>query len=165
MKVRDAVLAGIADRPGTEACYQAGVGATLTLTVGASLDPQASKPVEVTGKVRVLAKADRLPDRQAVVEADGVTFVLTARRRPFHEISDFTSLGLDPTKFRIVVVKAGYLVPAIAEIANPNLMALTEGAVNQDIPRLSNRHRVPTYPWVPDLKWTPTTIVSARSGR
>jgi len=165
VQVRDAVLAGIADRPGTEACYQAGVGATLTLTVGASLDPQASKPVEVTGKVRVLAKADRLPDRQAVVEADGVTFVLTARRRPFHEISDFTSLGLDPTKFRIVVVKAGYLVPAIAEIANPNLMALTEGAVNQDIPRLSNRHRVPTYPWVPDLKWTPTTIVSARSGR
>ena len=165
MKVRDVVLAGIADRPGTEACYKAGVGATLTLKVGATLDPQASKPVEVTGKVRFLAKTDRLPERQAVIEVDGVTVVLTARRRPFHEIADFTSLGLDPTAFKIVVVKAGYLVPPIAAIANPNLMALTEGAVNQDIPRLLSRHRVPSYPWVPDLKWAPTTIVSARSKR
>jgi microcystin degradation protein MlrC len=163
MKVRDVVLAGIADRPGTEACYQAGVGKVITLNVGATLDPQASKPVEVTAKVVFLAKTDRLPERQAVIEVDGVTVVLTARRRPFHEISDFTTLGLDPTTFKIVVVKAGYLVPAIAAIANPNLMALTDGAVNQDIPRLANRHRVATYPWVPDLKWAPAPIVSARS--
>jgi microcystin degradation protein MlrC len=163
MKVRDAVLAGIADRPGTEACYKAGVGATITIKVGATLDPQASTPVEVTGNVRFLAKTDRLPERQAVIEVDGVTAVLTARRRPFHEISDFTSLGLDPAAFKIVVVKAGYLVPAIAAIANPNLMALTDGAVNQDIEHLTSRHRVPTYPFVRDLRWTPATIVSARS--
>jgi microcystin degradation protein MlrC len=163
MKVRDAVLAGIADRPGTEACYQAGVGKTLTLKIGASLDPQASQPVEVTAKVAFLAQTDRPAERQAVIVVDGVTVVLTARRRPFHEIKDFTSLGLDPTKGKIVVVKAGYLVPEIAAIANPNLMALTDGAVNQDIPSLSNRHRVPTYPWVGDLRWSPQSIVSARS--
>jgi microcystin degradation protein MlrC len=163
MKVRDAVLAGIADRPGTEACYQAGVGKTLTLKIGASLDPQASQPVEVTAKVAFLAQTDRPAERQAVIVVDGVTVVLTARRRPFHEIKDFTSLGLDPTKVKIVVVKAGYLVPEIAAIANPNLMALTDGAVNQDIPSLSNRHRVPTYPWVGDLRWSPQSIVSARS--
>jgi microcystin degradation protein MlrC len=165
LKVRDAVLAGIADRPATEACYRAGAGQTLALKIGGSLDPQASKPVDVTAKVVFLAKTDRLPERQAVIEVDGVTVVLTARRRPFHEIVDFTSLGLDPKAFRIVVVKAGYLVPAIAAIANPNLMALTDGAVNQDIPRLASRHRVATYPWVPDLKWAPATIVSARSKR
>ena len=37
-------------------------------------------------------------------------------------------------------------MPPIAAIANPNLMALTDGAVNQDIPRLSNVHRVPDVP-------------------
>ena len=101
-----------------------------------------------------------------MIEVDGVTVVLTARRRPFHEIADFTSLGLDPTKFKIVVVKAGYLVPAIAAIANPNLMALTDGAVNQDIPRLLEPSTAcPTYPWVCDMHWTPATIVSARSKR
>jgi microcystin degradation protein MlrC len=165
MKVHDAVFAGIADRPGTEACYQAGVGKTLTLKVGGTLDPQASRPAEVAAKVVFLAQTDRLPERQAVIDVDGITVVLTARRRPFHEISDFSSLGLDPTAFKIVVVKAGYLVPPIAAIANPNLMALTDGAVNQDIPRLANRHRVPTYPWVPDLKWAPATVVSARAQR
>ncbi len=163
MKVRDAVLAGIADRPGTEACYLAGVGRTIALKIGGSLDPQASKPVDVAAKVVFLAQTEKLPDRQAVIEVDGVTVVLTARRRPFHEIADFTSLGLDPTRFKIVVVKAGYLVPSIAAIANPNLMALTDGAVNQGIPRLSSVHRAPTYPWVSDLQWTPEAIVSARS--
>ena len=163
MKVRDVVLAGIADRPGTEACYQAGVGKTMTLKVGATLDPQASRPVEVAANVVFLAKTDKPAERQAVIEVDGITVVLTARRRPFHEIVDFTSLGLDPTTFKIVVVKAGYLVPPIAAIANPNLMALTDGAVNQDIEHLASRHRVPTYPFVRDLRWTPATIVSARS--
>ncbi|ACE93276.1 hypothetical conserved protein [Rhizobium etli CIAT 652] len=39
------VFAGIADREATEACYAAGVGHELELSVGASLDTQGSKPV------------------------------------------------------------------------------------------------------------------------
>ncbi len=162
--VKDCLFAGIADRPATEACYRAGLGATLPLKIGGTLDPQGSKPVEVTGKVVFLLSTNDLPERQAVVDVNGISVVLTARRRPFHEIIDFTSLGLEPTRFKIVVVKAGYLVPPIAKIANPNLMALTEGAVNQDIVHLpKNQFRVPSYPFVPDLKWEPFTIVSARS--
>ena len=165
MKVSNAVVAGIADRPATLACYEAGVGATLPLKIGATLDPGNSKPIQVTGKVVFLAKTDQLPERQAVVDVAGISVVLTARRRPFHLPQDFTSLGLEPTSFKIVVVKAGYLVPEIAAFANPNLMALTDGAVNQDIPRLSNRHRVPTFPWAQDLAYTPASKVSARAGR
>jgi microcystin degradation protein MlrC len=162
-KVQDAVIAGIADRPATEACYKAGVGAALPLKIGGTLDPQGSQPVEVKAKVVFLLKTDDLPERQAVVDVDGIKVVLTARRRPFHEIRDFTSLGLEPTSFKIVVVKAGYLVPPIHEIANPNLMALTDGAVNQDIAHLSNKYRVPSYPFEQDLHWKPFTVVSARS--
>jgi microcystin degradation protein MlrC len=164
LKVQDALIAGIADRPATEACYRAGVGATLPLKIGATLDPQASKPVDVTAKVVFLLTTQDLPERQAVVDIQGIRLVLTARRRPFHEIRDFTSLGLEPTKFKIVVVKAGYLVPPIAAIANPNLMALTEGAVNQDIVHLpTNKYRIPSYPFVADLAWKPYTVVSKRS--
>lgn len=164
LKVRDALIAGIADRPATDACYRAGVGVTLPLKIGGTLDPQSSRPVEVSGKVVYLLSTGDLPERQAVIDVDGIKVVLTARRRPFHEIKDFTSLGLEPTSFKIVVVKAGYLVPPIAKIANPNLMALTEGAVNQDIVHLpSNKYRIPSYPFVADLKWKPFTITSARS--
>jgi microcystin degradation protein MlrC len=163
MKVTSAVVAGIADRPATLACYAAGVGRTVPLKIGASLDPARSTPIDVTAKVVFLARTDSLPERQAVVDVNGISVVLTARRRPFHRPEDFTSLGLEPTSFKIVVVKAGYLVPEIAAFANPNLMALTDGAVNQDIQRLSNRHRAPTFPWVGDLRFTPLTKVSARS--
>ena len=162
-KVQDAVIAGIADRPATEACYKAGVGTTLPIKIGGTLDPEGSQPVAVKAKVVFLLKTDDPPERQAVVDVSGIKVVLTARRRPFHEIRDFTSLGLEPTSFKIVVVKAGYLVPPIAAIANPNLMALTDGAVNQDIVHLSNKHRVPSYPFEADLQWKPFTVVSARS--
>jgi microcystin degradation protein MlrC len=162
--IQNAVIAGIADRPATEACYRAGVGATLPLKIGGTLDPQGSQPVEVTAKVVFLLPTTNLPERQAVVDVRGIRVVLTARRRPFHEINDFTSLGLEPTRFKIVVVKAGYLVPPIAQIANPNLMALTAGAVNQDIVHLPrNRFRVPSFPFEPGLRWKPYTVVSARS--
>ncbi|HYK87206.1 MAG TPA: M81 family metallopeptidase [Acidobacteriota bacterium] len=162
--VQNAVIAGIADRPATEACYRVGVGATIPLKIGATLDPEGSRPVDVTAKVVFLAPADSVPDREAVVDVKGISVVLTAKRRPFHEIRDFTSLHLQPTEFKIVVVKAGYLVPEIAKIANPNLMALTDGAVNQDIVHLpKNQYRVPSYPFEPGLEWKPFTVTSARS--
>jgi len=162
LKVSDVVVAGIADRPATEACYKAGAGKELPLKVGGTLDPGRSNPVDVSAKVVFLARTDVPADRQAVVQVEGVTLVLTARRRPFHRIEDFTSLGLDPKRFKVVVVKAGYLVPEIEAIANPNLMALTDGSVNQDIENLPSRHRVPTYPWVKDLRWEPMTLVGRR---
>jgi microcystin degradation protein MlrC len=161
--VQNALFAGLADRPATEACYRAGAGATLPLKIGATLDPQGSRPIEVTAEVVFLSPADIPAEREAVIRVRGISVVLTARRRPFHEIRDFTSLGMDPKSFNIVVVKAGYLVPEIEAIANPNLMALTEGAVSQDIEHLPSKYRVPTYPFKPDLQWQPTTIVSAQS--
>jgi microcystin degradation protein MlrC len=164
-RVKNAVVAGIADRPATLACYEAGVGATVTLKVGGTLDPARSTPIDVTGKVIFLAPTENVAERQAVIDIDGISLVLTARRRPFHRPEDFTSLGLQPSSFKIVVVKAGYLVPEIAAFANPNLMALTDGAVNQDIPRLTSQHRVPTFPWKQDLTFTPATRASARAGK
>ena len=62
--------------------------------------------------------------------------MLSARRRPYHNIQDFTQLGLDPQSVRLLVVKSGYLSPELAPIASPNLMALTDGAINQDIEAL-----------------------------
>jgi microcystin degradation protein MlrC len=163
--VRNVVIAGICDQPATDACYRAGVGATVPLSIGATLDPKASKPVRVKAKVLFLSHRDDPLGRQAAIETEGIVVVLTERRRPFHYIKDFTSLGLEPTKFKIVVVKAGYLEPEINKIANPNLMALTEGAVNQDIVNIANKRRIPSYPFQPDLKWKPFVVVSARSPR
>ena len=78
--------------------------------------------------------------------------------------ADFTKLGIDPKAAKILVVKSGYLEPQIKAIANPNLMALTDGSINQDIIHLpKNRYRPPTYPFVEDLEYTPHIYVSVRS--
>jgi microcystin degradation protein MlrC len=161
---RAVVFAGIADRPATEACYRAGVEATLPLSIGATLDPLGSKPVKASAKVVFLFKTDQALERQAVVEVQGVKVVLTARRRPFHDIVDFTSLNLQPKEFKIIVVKSGYLSPELKPLANPSLMALSDGAINQDLEHLpKNRLRKPSYPFVPDLQFKPYTVSSARS--
>ena len=162
-KVQNTVFAGITDRPATDACYKAGVGATLPLSIGATLDPSASKPVHVTARVIFLLPAEKPLLREAVVQIEGVTLVLNAHRRPYHDIVDFTRLGLQPTSFKIIVVKSGYLSPDLEPLAKPSLMALSPGGVDQDLPRLTNKLRKPVYPFVPDLTFTPEAITSKRS--
>lgn len=163
---RDALVAGITDRPAVEACFAAGVGATLALKIGATLDP-AGVAVETEARVLHLDDAGAAAGRQAVVAlGNGITLVLAARRRPYHDLADFTGLGLDPAAVRLLVVKSGYLSPELAPLANPSLMALTDGAVNQDIPRLANRHRPRgTLPFDENPSFTPRAIPSARFPR
>jgi microcystin degradation protein MlrC len=158
------VFAGIADEAATETCYTVGVGATLELTVGASLDTKGSKPVTGRFMVKFLHETADAADRQAVVSIGGIDLVFSAKRRPYHNIADFTRLGLDPRTAKIVVVKSGYLSPELAPIANPNLMALSAGVVDQFVerlPRLRKEH--PTYPFDKDFSFEPQAFLSARS--
>jgi len=158
------VFAGIADKAATERCYAAGIGTTLELTVGASLDAKDSKPVTGQFTVKFLHQTTDATDRQAVVSIGGIDLVLSTKRRPYHNIVDFTRLGLEPRTASIIVVKSGYLSPEIAPIANPSLMALSPGVVDQFVerlPRLRKAH--PTYPFDKDFSFDPQAFLSARS--
>lgn len=160
----DAVIAGIADQPVAEAAFLAGKGADLHLSLGATLDKIHAKPVEVTAKVLRLDPGEDVADRRAVLEISGLRVVVTAKRRPFHNISDFTSLGIEPEQERLIVVKSGYLSPDLAPIARPSLMALTEGVVDQDIPRLPvTRIPRPTFPFDRTFDWLPVVHFSKRA--
>ena len=160
---RDVLLGGMTDRPATDACYKAGVGATIPLAIGGSLDPIQSQPVHVKATVKYLAKVARPEDGEAVVEFDGITVTLSARRRAYHAAEAFQVLGLEPTAFKIVVLKCGYLNPTMKPLANPHLMALSPGAIDQDIPHIENRNRVPSFPWVQDLTYVPKPYLSKRA--
>jgi microcystin degradation protein MlrC len=160
--IDDVLIAGITDRPAVERCFAAGAGARVSLKVGGSLDP-ASPSVEVEADVVFLDNPGSAAEQQAVVKIGGITLVLAARRRPYHNIADFTRLGLDPTTVRLLVVKSGYLSPELAPIANPNLMALTDGVINQDIENLpSHRRHQPSYPFVKDFRYTAKVFFSTR---
>ena len=154
---QDAIVAGIADPPATKACFRALAGSRIQLRIGAALDPEGSRPIETEAEVKFLG------ENQAVVGIKGVTVVLTAVRRPFHKISDFTQLGLHPANCKLLVLKSGYLSPELAPIANPNLMALSDGAINQHIEGLPKSvFRVPTFPFDRSFAWEPRAIVSAK---
>lgn len=161
---RDVIFAGIADRAATDACYSAGVGATVMLQIGGSLDPS-STPVETGAEVVFLLETPEPRLREAVVRIGGIELVLTARRRPFHNIADFTKLGLDARKAGIVVVKSGYLSPELGPIANPGLMALSPGVVDQFVERTERLHTPrPSFPFDTDFAFTPEVKWSARAG-
>ncbi|RJE78911.1 M81 family metallopeptidase [Paracoccus sp. JM45] len=159
---QDALVAGIADPWAVEACFRAGINAVLPLTIGAALDPSG---VTVISQARVIGlhQGKECSDRQAVVQIYGITVVLSARRRPYHNVADFTQLGLDPAAVALLVVKSGYLSLELAPLAAPSLMALTEGVVNQDILSLPNKHRpAGTLPFEKRLGFTPKPQVSVR---
>jgi microcystin degradation protein MlrC len=151
------LVAGIADAAAVAACEEAGIGATILLALGGKLDPIHAQPLPVNGTILSLhtvpwpanarAGATVLPNRIAVVNVQGIDVVLTERRTPFHHLTDFTLLGLEPTQYQIVVVKMGYLAPEVAQLARRALLALSPGAVNQDIEHLPyKRIQRPMFP-------------------
>ncbi|MGY2896366.1 M81 family metallopeptidase [Deinococcus sp. UYEF24] len=155
------IVAGVTDAPAVDICFSQELGASVRLQVGGSLDPS-SRPVELEGTVLTL-QGTPSEGRQAVVQVGGVQLVLAERRRPYHHLSDFEQLGLDPRSARLVVVKSGYLSPELAPLARPNLMALSPGVVDQDIPRLVRHHAGhPTFPFDPHFDWTPQPRPSVR---
>lgn len=157
------VFAGIADKAATDAAYAAGVGGRVPLTIGGSLDPS-SRKVEAEAEVLFVLDVPEERLREAVVRIGGIDLVLTARRRPFHTIADFTRLGLDPRTAKIVVVKSGYLSPELGPIANPSLMALSPGVVDQFVGRLERKHKsVAQYPFDKDFNWVPEVRWSGRA--
>lgn len=156
LDVPDAVVASIADAAAVEMCYQAGIGATVSTTLGGKLDTIHAQPLPITGVVQFLHATDDPADRQVVLRIGGIQVIVTARRRPYHYIADFKRLGIDPDAHKLVVVKVGYLVPELKAAARKAFLALSPGAVDQAIERLPfQRILRPMYPLDPAMAWAP----------
>lgn len=162
--VPDVVVAGIADAAAVDVCCAAGIGADLTLSLGGKLDPVHGRPLAVTGTVEALANAPwpyfgkasgQEINRQAMLRVGGVLIIVTEQRTPFHRLDDFRRLGIEPAEHKLIVVKIGYLVPELNALAGTALLALSPGAVNQDVTRLPYRRiQRPMFPFDPDMTWS-----------
>ncbi|MTH76980.1 M81 family metallopeptidase [Paracoccus aestuariivivens] len=98
--------------------------------------------------LEVRPDAVRYTEAGAVLTLGGISLILTERRRPFHDLADFEVLGLDPQGADLLVVKSGYLSPDLRQLPMAQVMALTDGAVSQDLLALPNLHRPrPTWPF------------------
>jgi microcystin degradation protein MlrC len=143
------VHASIFDAEAVAQAVAAGVGGSVDLEAGARVDDNAHGPVRLRGTVYSITKGDTTAGTQAVIQVGNVFAILTERRKPFHHISDFTQLGLDPAEFEIIVVKIGYLEPELYNAAAGWKLALTPGGVDQDLLRLGHSHLAPgVFPFI-----------------
>ncbi|MEM9633791.1 MAG: M81 family metallopeptidase [Pseudomonadota bacterium] len=157
------IFAGIADPVSTQKAWDTPEGESVDLSIGGGLG---SNCPSVDARVTVGSKIGNASNktREVLVHLSGNSVILTESRRPFHNLEDFRRFGIEPDTARCLVVKSGYLSPDLAPLANPARMALTDGAVNQNIACLENVHRaVPSYPFQEIFDWKSVARVSRRA--
>ena len=168
LRVPDAVYASIMDEEAVTACEMVGEGAEISLVLGGKRDCINGKPLNVIGTVELIKEVpwslgglNKNPkmNKIVVLQVQGVKVIVTKYRTPFHHIVDFEQIGISPGEHKIIVVKIGYLVPELKQIAAQALLALSPGAVNQNITGLNfTRIRRPQFPFDPDMEWNPSTL-------
>ena len=141
-----AIWASLVDPNAAARCVAAGEGGTVDLSVGGAFGSKYGS-VTLHGNVGRVIRGDPVGGDIAVVKSGGVHAILTTRRKPYHFVRDLLALGLDPAGHDLTVVKIGYLVPDLFAAAKGWTLALTPGAVDQDIARLGHRNlERPIYP-------------------
>lgn len=147
---RTVIYASLPAASGIDTAIDAGVGARVTLTVGAEVDAVHEGPVTLTGVVHAVRHGDRDAADEVVLrvggngepgDRSGLFVILTRRRKPYHLEADFTALDLDPRAADVVIVKIGYLEPELYAMAADWRLMLTPGGVDQDLLRLGH-HRL-----------------------
>ena len=147
---KNVLLAGIMDAAACDACYEAELGDTLTLTVGGSLAADSEKAT-ITGKLihrgDILSYHGDNGGPSATLDCGDITVVITRNRAAMCRPDIFESIDLDYSPFKVVVVKLGYLFPELAERAQRAILAFTPGASTE---RLEDMHmkniRRPMFP-------------------
>ncbi len=112
---RGRLLAPLVDAPAVQRAFAAGVGATVTLSVGGTLDPGRFRPMEVTARIRLLSDGSFRSESfgghwysgpTAVLEAGTLTLVVSSRAVSLYDRSLFLAHGQDPRNFDAVVIKS-----------------------------------------------------------
>ncbi len=152
-KAPDAVVADLFDAAATRRCFDAGEGARLKLSIGASVEKRHGPPLEAEAEVVRLVDAK---PRMAVVRIGGVLAILSENVVAFKTPEQFRACGIEPLDHKIVVVKQGYLYPKLTEIAPRHILLLTPGAADMRIEKLNYiRRRKPLYPLEADTEYEP----------
>lgn len=109
------VLAQIVDAPAAAAAHKAGVGATIEVVLGGSIDPARFPPMKVKAKVKLLSdgeaaletmKAPLSAGPTAVLTWDNVTVVVMSRSVSLFDRAMYYANGIDPADFDLIVVKS-----------------------------------------------------------
>ncbi len=167
----DVVFFGIYDPDAVAQAVEAGVGATITLSIGAKLPmpqlPVASAPLTVTGMVQTISSgAFRLKGgltpglqiymgRTVVLDTGKVQIVLLSRHIEPTAQEMLRVLGIDPSRKTYVAIKSRVHWRAdLGKIAREIVECAGVGVCTSDYGQLTfKKVRRPVFPLDPDLNW------------
>ena len=162
--LEDVAAFGIFDPEAVDEMIAAGVGAEVTVSLGAKfhLDAlqQQSRPLDVTGTVRLISDgrftvtgpmgtgATLDMGRTVVLDTGRVQIVVISRHVEPYDLGCFTSLGIDPLKKRFLMLKSRIHYRATYKpIAKRIIECAGIGVCTSDYSQLTFNHvRRPIYP-------------------
>jgi len=151
----------ICDPEAIQAGMAAGIGATATLTLGGKTDPSlGGGPLTLTGEVVCLSNGrfiaygpmgggvERNYGPSMVFRVGGIDIVLITNNGQATDLGQFTSLGLDPTRYTTVAVKSMQHFRAAFEPIAREVVLVDTGALCSEIytPELFTKVRRPVWP-------------------
>lgn len=163
--VKERCLVSVVDPPAVAKAMAAGVGSTVTVSVGGALDPRYSTPVQITGRVRTLfdgrfvftgpefTGTEGNMGRAAVIQT-GSIFVLAMEQPTFTiDPAYYRAVGLEPREAKIVVVKSALQFrDGYGPFARAMWLVDTPGPSTANLKRLSWRKIPrPLYPFDDDF--------------
>jgi microcystin degradation protein MlrC len=143
---------------------RAGVGANTTLTLGGKTDASlGGGPLSLTGEVVCLTNGrfiaygpmgggvERNYGPSMVFRVSGIDIVVITNNGQAVDLGQFTSLGIDPTRYRTVAVKSMQHFRAAFEPIAREVVLVDTGALCSEIytPELFTRVRRPVWPLDP----------------
>jgi microcystin degradation protein MlrC len=168
-------LLPIVDEPAARAAFSAGVGETVTVPLGGTLDPGRFQPITITGKVRSLSDGDFRSESfgevwragpTAVIESGPFTIVASSRGVNLYDRSFFFAHGQNPKSFDAVVVKSPHCQPHMyADWCSRMIMIDAPGSSSANLPYLGHtRCRRPIFPLDADVVFEPKVELFQRPG-
>ena len=167
-------LAQIVDAPAAAKAHEAGVGASIAVTLGGTCDPGRFKPLAVAARVKSLSdgearletsgnKLDAGPT--AVLEIGNIIVVVLSRTVSLFDRALYYSNGLDPQDFDLIVVKSPHTEYKMYDAwVEKNFNLDIPGATSANLPTLG--HTIcarPIFPLDPDVRFQPKPIVYTRA--
>ena len=116
--VTNACVAVMRDPEAVAEAIEAGIGNTVTMKIGGKTDPWVGEPLEVTGTVSCISDGKYMPKgpmsrgeehnmgKTAVLDVKGIDVILTEKGSGLTDLEMYRSLGLEPTEYKIMLVKS-----------------------------------------------------------
>ena len=162
--VESVAFHAICDPEAVQEGMRAGVGAKATLTLGGKTDPSlGGEPLSLTGEVVCLTNGrfiaygpmgggvERDYGPSMVFRAGGIDIIVITNNGQAVDLGQFTSLGIDPTRYRTVAVKSMQHFRAAFEPIARDVVLVDTGALCSEIytPQLFTKVRRPVWPLDP----------------